>query len=174
MARIRIPASRFQSGRLPAVCVKTGASADRWLAVRATGVPAWTWWLLLLGVLPFAAVRWLTAVSVDGLVPITSRPARRIHRVRRLRSTMLLGGLALLVVGAIVRHVLATRIGVAALFGAMATGALESVCSVGARLDSTATTVLLTGAHPEFVRALEGSFVNGAGPEEAVRPEEVE
>jgi hypothetical protein len=168
MARIRIPASRFKAARLPAVCVKTGASADRWVAVRATGVPAWTWWLLLLGVLPFAAARWLTAVSVDGLVPVASRPARRINRVRRFRSTILLCGLALLVVGAIVRHVLATRIGVAALFGAMAMVALESVCSVGARLDSTATTVLLTGVHPEFVRALEGSFVG------EVRPEEVE
>ena len=91
-------ASQMRPGGLPAVCVKTGEPADRWMRRSFSTAPRWTYWLLipagilLVGVIPYLLVRAMVAVKATGQLPFARAAAFRL----RLFS---IGGLVVFLVG---------------------------------------------------------------------------
>jgi membrane-bound ClpP family serine protease len=96
-AEVTIWASQMRPGGLPAVCVKTGEPADRWIRRSFSTAPRWTYWLLLagvlvLGVIPFLIVRAVVSVKATGQLPFARGVASRL-------GTFSIGGLAAFFVG---------------------------------------------------------------------------
>lgn len=89
----------FTDGRLPSVCVKTGARADRVLGVYLRDVPRWTYLLLLFGVVPFVIAWTFTRTASRGVVPIADEPLRRLRTARAAAAALFVLGVALLVAG---------------------------------------------------------------------------
>lgn len=149
MARVWIPFVAAELDALPAVCVRTGEPADRFLALSAKARAGWTWWLLPLGVLPFLVVRHF-APQVTVLVPLASGAGRRFERLRFAGQLALVAAAVLAGVGLLAgsRDVLLT--GIAFLGAAGVVRTLEVTHSVGATLDPSAKGILLTRAHPAF------------------------
>jgi hypothetical protein len=83
-AEVTIWASQMRPGGLPAVCVKTGQPADRWMKRRYATAPRWTLVLLiagavLVGVLPYLIVRAIVSVKATGQLPFAGRVASRLR-----------------------------------------------------------------------------------------------
>jgi hypothetical protein len=155
MARVWIPIVSAELDALPAVCVKTGEPADRFLALSARARAGWTWWLLPLGVLPFLVVRHF-APEVTVLVPLASGAGRRFERLRfagllALAEAVVLAGAGLLGGS---RDVLLA--GVTFLGAAGLVRTLEVAHSVRATLDLSARGILLSGVHPVFRDEFDG------------------
>jgi len=149
MARVWIPFVAAELDALPAVCVRTGEPADRFLALSAKARAGWTWWLLPLGVLPFLVVRHF-AHQVTVLVPLASGAGRRFERLRFAGQLALVAAAVLAGAGLLVgsRDVLLTGIAFLGTAGLVRT--LEVTHSVRATLDPSAKGILLTGVHPAF------------------------
>lgn len=89
----------LESGNLPAVCAKTGEPADGFARVEFTSTPAWTWILLLFGILPFLIARWFSKVRVSALVPMSEAALRRGRRFNWTVMGLLVVGALLLLLG---------------------------------------------------------------------------
>jgi hypothetical protein len=81
---VTIWASQMRPGGLPAVCVKTGAPADRWVRRKYSTAPQWTQVLLVLGVLvigilPYIVVRAIVSVRATGQLPFAGAVATRLR-----------------------------------------------------------------------------------------------
>ncbi len=57
MAQLELRLSDLRAGRVPRVCVKTGARADGTVSTPATRTPAWTYLLIGFGVIPLLVRR---------------------------------------------------------------------------------------------------------------------
>jgi len=179
MARVWISLAAAELDALPQVCVMTGRTADRSLTLSAKARAGWTWWLLLLGVVPFLVARHF-ATEMRILVPVADGAGRRLDRLRLACLVALVEAVALAVAALLLdrRDVLVAS--VAFLLAAGLVGALTAASSVRATLDPSAGGILLTGVHrafrDEFGRvqraawtAAAGGDPNGPGPQEAVR-----
>jgi hypothetical protein len=161
MARVMVPADVFIEGKFPAVCAKTGAPADRWLAVRANYLPGWSWLLLLFGILPFLIVAAFATQRLTGMVPVSSRAADRLRQARLFRIAAFVAALGLAVAGAVADQVWLWQLAVAFLFACVLTYLLEVAWSVGGRLDPSARWVQLTGVHRDFAASVDASTRRG-------------
>jgi hypothetical protein len=83
----------LQLGRLPRRCLVTGESTDNLVKRRLYAAPAWTWWLLPVGLLPAAIVQAAVSDDVRARVPIS--PQVMAARRRRLGLAGALAGAAL-------------------------------------------------------------------------------
>jgi hypothetical protein len=104
-AEVTIWASQMRPGGLPAVCVKTGQPADRWMKRRYATAPRWTLVLLLagvvlVGVLPYLIVRAIVSVKATGQLPFAAPVASRLRIFTIGGLVGLLAGIVLLVGGA--------------------------------------------------------------------------
>jgi O-antigen ligase len=97
---VAIREADFTDGRLPSVCVKTGARADRVLVMYLRSLPRWTYLLLLCGVVPFVIVWAFTRSTSRGVVPIADEPLQRIRRARATAVALFVLAMVLLVGGA--------------------------------------------------------------------------
>ncbi|HEV7758922.1 MAG TPA: hypothetical protein VGO78_08030 [Acidimicrobiales bacterium] len=164
-------------GRLPYLCVKTGAPAEGLLTVH-TPVGADTrlgvWWLLVLagppGWLALVVLSWGSSGNGETLtvqVPWTEVAQHAYDRARHRRRNLVLAGIAL-AVGA---FVLAGLVGdsrpgtlgmalvlvaaVACLFGAWLTSFQVERSRVDVRIDASRRWVTLGGVHDDFAHAVE-------------------
>src|SRR6266545_609670 len=155
MARAWIPLAGIESGGLPAVCARSGAPADRLVALTARARAGWTWWLLPLGVLPFLVARHF-APRIVVLVPISRQAGKRVERLRLAGLLTLLEAVALAIAGVVGHRRDAFMAAIGFLVSAAGLRALEAAFSVRGRLDPSARGVLLTGVHPAFRDAVDG------------------
>jgi hypothetical protein len=153
MSQFSIPVATFQEQRLPLVCARTGAPADVMVTVRASWTPAWTWWLLAGGVLPFLVARWLTRRQRAGWIPLCGPCASRVERVRQLAVGYLITGITLLLIGGLARSPCLASLAIAAIGLAALAALLEPAWIIGVRLDRSGERVILTRVHPWFVAA---------------------
>jgi hypothetical protein len=154
MSEVSIPVALFRERRLPPVCVRTGAPADAMVAVRANWTPAWTWWLLAGGVLPFLLARWLTRRHEAGWVPMSGPCASRVERVRQLAAGYLIAGITALFAGGVTGSPCLVQLGLAAIALVALAGLLEPAWLVGVRLDRSGEWVTLTRVHARFAAAV--------------------
>ena len=154
MARASLPSSAAESGALPPICARTGQPADCLLAVRAKARAGWTWWLLVLGVLPFLVARYL-AQEVTIQVPCTERVVHQLEHLHLARLLALLGMVAFAGFGLVTGCRPAAFAAIAFLGTAALLGAVQAARSVRARLDPSARTVVLSGVHPSFRDAVD-------------------
>src|SRR5919197_3026182 len=154
MARVWLPLAATRPGSLPALCAKSGAPAERILAVPARARAGWTWWLLPLGVLPFLLARQF-APQVSVPVPLSERVGRRLDRLRLLWLISLLEAAGLAAAGLLAGRRDGLLAGHAFLAGAALARLLEAALSVRGTLDPSARGVLLSGVHPAFRDAVD-------------------
>lgn len=70
----------FRNGKLPPVCVHSGAPADEWLDVSAKSRIGAQWLLLLVGIVPMILVRALTIKRASGYLPVNKEATREMVR----------------------------------------------------------------------------------------------
>jgi hypothetical protein len=121
VARVAVTVEDLVAGTLPPFCAKTGAPADGFASVEFTSTPAWTWILLLFGILPFLIARAFSRVRVVGLVPMSDAALRR----GRVFTWTYLGafalGIVLIVIAVASESSIAAVSGVVALIAALLT-----------------------------------------------------
>jgi hypothetical protein len=119
VARVAVTVEDLVAGTLPPFCAKTGAPADGFATVEFTSTPAWTWILLLFGILPFLIARAFSRVRVVGLVPMSDAALRR----GRVFTWTYLGafalGIALIVIAVASESSIAAVSGIVALIAAL-------------------------------------------------------
>jgi hypothetical protein len=167
---VTVPASYFEGGRLPEVCVVTGAPATSNLRRRYSTTPGWvgclffiSWFALL--------IAWIaTRRSAVGYLPLCNALAARVQRRRAamVRCAALSGvaWVAIIPVSAIpalspVAYPLGLALGIAGLLTLICCGVAsvmeESALGVKGRVVEDgfgARWVQLRGVHPAFSRAL--------------------
>jgi hypothetical protein len=114
---VTIWASQMQPGGLPAICVRTGAPADRWMRRRFATAPAWTYLLLVLGVfivgvLPFLIVRAAVSVKATGQLPFARSVAVQLQAFSIVGLMSLMSGVILFVAGAVANSGAVSIVGV--------------------------------------------------------------
>lgn len=159
MASVWVPRQALGNGELPHVCVKTGQPADGVTAIRFRTLPAWTWLLLLFGILPFFVALYFAGDRVVGDVPVTRGVVARLLTVRRWAYGLAAGGVALIALGAAVEGAAVAAVGVAAMLASVAAMVWHGASWINARPDETGLLVKLSGVHEEFVRAAESEGV---------------
>ncbi|MGA3183451.1 MAG: hypothetical protein ABSE52_02475 [Candidatus Dormibacteria bacterium] len=78
---VTIPAAYFEEGRLPAVCVVTGAPATSNVRRRFSTTPSWVGWLFLLSWLGWLIAVLATRRSAAGDLPVCAAVAGRVRRL---------------------------------------------------------------------------------------------
>ena len=156
-------------GRLPRVCVKTGALADMDVrrSITLGRLGGGVWLLVLLGPLG-----WLALVAVAVLGPrretLTvrlpySRAAWDAERRRRYQVALLgVVGFAALALALVARQLFPlmwVAIGVVALLAAFVLGSVAYFDDVGVSLDASRRWVTLTRVSPAFAAALTGGEI---------------
>jgi hypothetical protein len=180
MARVWISLSAAELDAMPQVCVVTGRTADRSLTLLARARAGWTWWLLLLGVVPFLVAR-LFAAEMRILVPVADGAGRRLDQLRLAYLVALVEAVALAAAAFLLNRRDVLVASGAFLLAAGLVRALTAACSVRATLDLSAGGILLTGVHrafrDEFNRvqqaawtAAAGGNPNGPGPQAVGHP----
>ncbi|HKE97408.1 MAG TPA: hypothetical protein VKG45_00530 [Actinomycetes bacterium] len=160
MASVEVPerafTHAFEREGLPAVCVKTGASAELLIPRRALHFPRWTWVLLPFGILPFLIARWFASRSVDGYLPFARAAFTRIRQAAIVRTVALVAGVLLVIAGPAAGSSALWWAGVGAWAVAAVAFALELAWSVGAFYLPEERRVLLTRVHERFAREATG------------------
>jgi hypothetical protein len=164
MARVRVTTERFQAGDLPAVCAKTGKSADGWLELEAIRLPGWSLLLLLFGGLPALIALMFAAEQVTGLVPLSARADQWVRRSRSIRWVLLVVGLVVVCVGLTSGAGTVLELAFALLVGAVVVYFLEVFWLVGGRLSTDGTQVVLSRIHRTFRSALQADMSRRAWP----------
>jgi hypothetical protein len=173
MARAWVPLSTVERRDLPGVCVKTGSAAERLVLVPARTSGRWTWMLFIAGVVPYLALRHLVTREIRLPLPFSASAAQRLAWARVARAVLVAGcPVAVLLTVADGRRA-ALLAGAGWLAGALASGILAGLLSVGARLDLSARGVLLRRVHPEFRDALGTPAAGGqaTGQAQGVAPQ---
>jgi hypothetical protein len=167
---VTIPVAYFEEGRLPGVCVVTGAPATANLRRRFSTTPRWVAWLF-----PLSWLGWLIAIvatrrSATGELPVCTAVCDRVHRLHtealQLAGVGIAAWVAIIPAGIGLAGRPLVLLGCLVLFGI---GVLAMV-GVGAASSREAATlgihgrvvedgfgerwVQLRGVHPAFSRAL--------------------
>jgi hypothetical protein len=161
---VTIWASQMRPGGLPAICVKSGEPADRWMKRRYATAPRWTLVLLLagvvlVGVLPYLIVRAIVSVKATGQLPFAAPVANRLRLLSAGGLVVLLAGVVLLVGG------LTANSGAVALVGGLlfflALGLLIAAGAMAPRAEvriqpgvPNDRVVVLKRVHPNFAQAV--------------------
>jgi hypothetical protein len=176
---ITVPASYFEEGRLPGVCVVTGAPATSNLRRRFNSTPGWVGCLIFVNWLALLVAVLATRRSATGYLPVCNAVAVRVRRrhavALRLVVVGVLAWIAVIPVSAIpdlasfatpLGSALALA-GLAALIGAAAASMMEAaVLGIQGRVvvDGFGVRwVQLRGVHPAFSRAL-ANRLGGTSP----------
>jgi hypothetical protein len=167
---VTIPVAYFEEGRLPAICVVTGAPAAANVRRRFSTTPSWVGWLVLLSWLGWLIAIAATRRSSTGDLPVCTAVS---DRVRRLHAEALqlagvgiaawvaiipagigLAGRPLVLLGCLVLF----GIGVVAMVGVGAASSREAATlGIRGRVVEDGfgqRWVQLRGVHPAFSRAL--------------------
>jgi hypothetical protein len=167
MARVWIPLAAAELDALPAVCALTGQPADESQPLPARARAGWTWWLLLVGVVPFLALRHF-APEVTLQVPLSAAALRRIERLRLVCLLGLVEAVALVAAALVLDRPEVLVAGVACLGAAGLMRALAAACSVRATFDPSARGILLSGVHAgfrdEFDRRQRAAWIQAVAP----------
>lgn len=179
MAAVTVFVDDAVLGRLPYLCVKTGAPAEGLLTVRTpvgTQAGLGVWWLLVLagplGWLGLFVIALMTGNGADTLtvqVPWTEAAQSQVDEAKRRRRHLWLAcagiaGLTLVVLGlgdgagftgqlAAVLLLAAAGVGIAAVVA----GVVVARTNVDVRIDASRRWVTLDGVHPDFAHAVETS-----------------
>jgi hypothetical protein len=161
---VTIWASQMRPGGLPAVCVETGAPADRWVRKRYSTAPRWTYLLLLLailvlGVLAYFVARALVSVRASGQLPFARAVARRMRALSASGLLTFVGSLVVFVTG------LAVNSGAVAVVGLLlflvAVALLVAAGTIGPAAEvrrhpgvPNDRVVVLRRVHPDFAAAV--------------------
>jgi hypothetical protein len=159
----RIPVDDFERGRLPAVCALSGQPADGSYTETLRSPVGNQAWLILVGLVPFLVVRYLTRKEAKGSVPVTRAAFASLEaqaRERRWRAGLLvLGGIILGPVGAaLAANVSVTLgwvvilLGVGAFVGGMAYDARTPL--LRGHVEPSGRWVVFENAHPAFAAAV--------------------
>lgn len=167
---VTVPANYFEQGRLPAVCVVTGAPATSNLRRRFSTTPGWVGCLFFFSLFALLIAWVATRRSAVGYLPVCSAVATRVQRRHAAMVRLAaLGGaawVAIIPVSAIpalsaVANPLGLALGAAGLVAlissAVASMMEESALGVQGRVVEDgfgARWVQLRGVHPAFSRAL--------------------
>lgn len=150
-------------GRLPPICVLTGAEADSYRAVsrRIGGVGAWTWLFILLGPIGWFLIALVDLASgrkefLTVLLPYEDDAWNRVERHRRMRF---IAGLAAFVAGALALTRWAPWLWAAVLVGALAMGLVMHArlvrVEVNLDLDASRRWVTISGVSETFEEAID-------------------
>jgi predicted lipid-binding transport protein (Tim44 family) len=161
---VTIWASQMRPGGLPAICVKSGEPADRWVKRRYATAPRWTLVLLLagvvlVGVLPYLIVRAIVSVKATGQLPFAGPVAGRLKLFSIGGLLGLLAGVVLFVGG------LTVNSGAAGLAGGLlfflALGLLIAAAAMAPQAEvrnqpgvPNDRVVVLKRVHPNFAQAV--------------------
>jgi hypothetical protein len=148
----------FSEGRLPSVCVKTGARGDHVLRVSFRTYPRWTLLLLFCGVVPFFIAYLFTRKIATGVVPMSAAALVRLRRAQATAAALIVAGLALLVAGSRVwplsiSGLIAGSAGLAVLL--FWTPQLTVAGAIVVDEVHPGRSVILSRVHPAFRRAVE-------------------
>lgn len=183
---VTVPASHFEEGRLPGVCVVTGAPAISNLRRRFNTTPGWVGCLFFVNWLALLIAVLATRRSASGYLPVCNAVAIRVRRrhavALRLVAVGVLAWIAVIPVSAIpdlasfatpLGSALALA-GLAALIGAAVASMMEAaVLGIQGRVvvDGFGVRwVQLRGVHPAFSRALATGRPQPLSPERPVSP----
>jgi membrane-bound ClpP family serine protease len=171
---VTIWASQMRPGGLPAVCVKTGQPADRWVRRSFSTAPRWTYWLLLagvlvLGVIPYLIVRAVVSVKATGQLPFTRTVASRLVAFTVGGLAALLVGIILFVVGAAANSGAVAVLGVLLFFLGLvllvASGRMSPRAVVRKQNEfPNDRVVVLRKVHPKFAEAVSAQQRAGQQP----------
>jgi hypothetical protein len=120
MARVDARVSDLERGTLPPVCTKTGVPTDGYTKIRFSSAPAWTWILLLFGILPFLIAQYFATVRIDAIVPMSEVAQRRVTVFNRLFIGLVILSLVVIAVGFVLDTQTAVLVGLAMLLAAVA------------------------------------------------------
>jgi hypothetical protein len=147
-------------GRLPGVCVKTGAPADRLVRLdKRLGRSPLIWLLVLLGPLGWIV---LLAALMGGerltiRLPMADPGLDRSRRWARITSA----GMVLFVIGVVVTFYGRDPIGLSLVAAGAGTTivamVIDGLTSIGIDLDASRRWVTLNNVHPAFVEALQSA-----------------
>jgi hypothetical protein len=161
---VTIWASQMRPGGLPAICVKSGQPADRWVKRRYATAPRWTLVLLLagvilVGVLPYLVVRAIVSVKATGQLPFAGPVAGRLKLFSIGGLVGLLAGIVLFVGGASANSGAAAILGL--LLFVLGLGLLIAAAAMGpqavVRIQPGVPSdrlVVLKRVHPDFAQAV--------------------
>jgi hypothetical protein len=152
MARVTVAYERFEAGRFPPICVRTGAPGEVELVIEARYTPPWVVWMLLFGILPFFIAAHFSAQRHVGAVPVSLAYGKKL-RTAQLSQRIAFGvavGLFILSFGA--DMVAAAWAGLAALVVAGLIVVYWWFLDVRLRSDEHVLTI--KNAHPRFVDAM--------------------
>jgi hypothetical protein len=155
VADVAIARYDVATGWLPAVCPKHGVPADRATKRKYYGVtPAWVYFTILLGLLPFALIQMSVRKSDDVTLPACGSCHEAKRRLLFIRIGTPLAGVVIFVLGAVLGSG-----GLAALSLLFVIAALLSISSLADPLTGVGGTIddhwlRLRGVHDAFVAAL--------------------
>src|SRR5688572_10835505 len=116
MARVRMSIADAQASRFPRVCVKTGEPAEATVFVEAYRTPSWAYLFLIAGLLPGLLV--INAMRkrhthIRLALPVSSQVAAQRRDRLAVAIAATVGGILLIVIGAISGYLLAVWVGIA-------------------------------------------------------------
>jgi hypothetical protein len=167
---VRFPARYFEEGRLPGVCVVTGAPATCNLRRHFSSTPGWVGCLFFVSLLAFLIALVATHRSATGQLPVCSavdERIRRLHRyVVRLTTMAVVAWIAIIPAAITLSE---ARLAVAVCMTLLTIGLLAIIGAGMADLRESATLgiqgrvvrdgfgdrwIQLRGVHPAFARAV--------------------
>jgi len=150
--KLAVPIGQLEAGALPPVCVKSGRDATRWESAEFAAVPAWTYALLLFGVLPFLLVRLTTGTRVKVKMPASRNVAAQRWAVAAVVAVSGIAAVLLLLAAPLASSV---ALGVASgmLFVVAISTYLLAWPRVWVRGTIRGGEVVLRGVHPAFAAA---------------------
>jgi hypothetical protein len=167
MVRVEVFVDEAVRGTLPNVCVKTGERADGRYAIEQSwgGVGA-GWLLVFLGPLGWIVLAlWAATARRDRLtvrLPYSTAAFDRERRLMRERIVTVIVAVAL-ALAAIVQVLSVPRVvwGVGFLGAVVVAAAIQvrlGWSQIGVRLDASRRWVTLSNVHPDFARAVNGTY----------------
>jgi hypothetical protein len=161
MATARMSRERLCEGDLPRICVKTGAPADGLVEVECSTLPAWTYLLLLGGIVPFFIALIFASETIRGQVPVHRVVFDRYRRLNR-QAWLFTAVAAMAGVTALLSDLgwVLWWVAGAAVIAAAVTFGRRGMGWIDARPVRGTSLVELRGVSPEFAAAVEAERAN--------------
>jgi hypothetical protein len=138
---------------LPRVCVKTGTPTGDVLTIRGSAAPAWSWFMIVFGFLPWLVASMASSKRYAIEVPMMASVWRRHRSVRRAAFLLFVAGIVLAIVATAQGRQNSAILLLPAFAGLALYAGNEWFNTVGVQLAKDGT-LLLTRVHPDFERAL--------------------
>jgi hypothetical protein len=156
MPSVEISESTSRLVALPRVCVKTGTPTADVLTIRGSAAPAWSWFMIVFGFLPwlFASVASSKPYALE--VPMHAAVWRRHRQTRRAAWILFVAGVLLTIVATVQGAANSAFLLFPSLLGMAVYAGNEWLNTVGVQLTRDGG-LLLTRVHPGFKQALNDS-----------------